>query len=97
MATITIVNIEGTKKVEMKEYFNIQYPEKGDIFEVMGYEIYKGILIAIIRIEGKGFFDLPFFILPKDHQNRKMKIQEIKFIERENCPPKREYTITFVE
>lgn len=94
---ITILNINGTKKVEMEEHFNIQYPEKGDIFEVVGYEIFKGILIAIIRIENKGFFDLPFFILPKDHQNRKMKIQEVEFIEKENCPPKRRYTISFVE
>lgn len=85
------------KKVEMQEHFIIQHPEEGDRFQVVGFECFKGILLAIIKIENKGFFDIPFHILPNGHQNKDLIIKEVILIDREDGPPRRRYKIDFAE
>lgn len=95
---VSIEIFGNRKEVEMQEHFIIRHPEEGDRFQVIGAELFKGIVFAIIYIEGKGCFDLPFYLIPNGYEGKDLIIKEVILIDREDGrPPRRRYKVDFAE
>lgn len=94
---VTLELFNKKVEMEMEEHFVIQHPEEGDRFQVIGAELFKGIVFAIIYIEGKGCFDLPFYLIPNGYEGKNLIIKEVILIDREDGPPRRRYKVDFAE
>ena len=96
-----MINIVAEKMLKNAEIFHkISYPEINDRFKVIDLLITNGIIIAIIHIENKGCFDLPYSILPKNYEGKTLIIKDIQtFIKERNGVqyPIRKYLVDFAK